>query len=72
MKEFCHINWENMKFYRKTEPLEEFLVKFQTLLMEIYPSLICQPVAADDGFVVDDLDKFDWETRQIENRRKIA
>ena len=64
MKEIHHINLENMKFNRKTESPEEFLVKLQNLPLKVYPTPVDIPVAPVDGDVPNDQDRFDRETRK--------
>ena len=68
LKEFHHINLENLNFYNKTDSPEEFVVKLQNLALKGYPATVDLPVEALDEDVPNDQQRVDRENRANENR----
>ena len=71
LKKEPHINLEYIEFNRKAEAFEKFLFKIQNLALKVCPTPVYPPVAPVDGTVPNDQDRFDGETREIQNRRNF-
>ena len=71
LKEIHHINLENLKFNKKTESPEEFVVELQNLALKAYPPPVDLPVEPLNEEVENDQQRVDREHRD-ENRRNFA
>ena len=61
-----------MKVNHKTESLEEFLVKLQSLAVKAYPTPVDEPVGPLNNAVATDHARVDRKNRANENRRTFA
>ena len=72
LKEIHHLNLENLKFNRKTDSPEEFVVKLQNLALKAYPlpvDLLFEPLNKGSA---NDQQRVDRENRENENRGNFA